>query len=639
MRHSRGVRMKGLLKAVGVGLLLVFMGTAWGEVEVWHIGDWEVQCLSMSGIDFESTPGSIQPRELRPAENIALRFDWEKGRPEDYTVTGRSAVWVPLAAYENTDFRFLVDGDASSSTEGMFKMPDVNYYGYPFYFDFGESLLISGIRFYPRQEGKDERGDYYRDSFMKGFTIRVSDGFSFTSDGNPIWTELKSAPDNWESIVDVRFAPRLIRFVKLTNAASDMFELAEVEFYGAGFSMESDYLSDVIDLEKKVNFGKVSWETSKWSRLGEKLVEAPDAEVSIKAEGRSGQDSTPDIYYMLGDSVEVTKEQWLELSPMERGSVKADREYWTPWFSLSSGGGFPTFGPRRYFQFKIFLSGTLTEMCRVEDFRLEYAVPLLAEEIIGEVALMEKPNPPGGIAEVVPGEKKTFTYDVKARFVSASQKGFDCLKIETPSKPEFLWFVAGGDTIDPVINEEPNYLEVLFPSHRVTVQNNRPLRVLFKTAILSYGAELRGYALDTQAKELPQVIEPGDAHSSVGTNSLSVHFLRKAFGNVLAAFEVSPVITPNGDGSNDEAFISYAIAQMDPVFGKAEVWLGIYDVMGRLVREFSERRLGNGVYDEGRWDGRDGDGKLVSPGLYLCTISAKTDIGSFRKTRPVVVVY
>jgi hypothetical protein len=593
----------------------------------------------MSGIDFESAPGSIQPRELRPGENIALRVEWETGRPEDYTVAGKTLVWVPLAAFETTDFRFLVDGDASSSTGDMFKKPDVNYYGYPFYFDFGESLLISGISFYPRQEGTDERGYYNRDFFMKGFTIRVSDGFSFTSDGMPIWTELKSASSNPESIVDVGFSPRLIRFVKLTNTARDMFELAEVEFYGAGFSRESNYNSDVIDFEEKVNFGKVVWETSKWKRLGDELIEAPDAEVSIKAEGRSGLDPTPEIYFRNGDVVEVTREEWLGLSAIDRGSVKEDREHWSPWFSLGSGEVFPTFGPRRYMQFKTDLSGTLTEMCRVEDFHLEYAVPLLAEEIIGEVALMEEPSPPGGIAEVGPGEKKTFTYDVKARFASPSQQGFDCLKIETPSKPEFLWFVAGGDTLKPDVSEEPNYLEILFPSHRITVHNNRPLRVIFKTAILSYGTELRGYASDTQAEELPQVLEPGDAHPDVGTNSMSVHFLKKAFGKVLPAFEVSPVITPNGDGSNDEALISYAIAQMDPVFGSAELSLGIYDVMGRLVRKFSERRRGNGVYDDERWDGRDGNGEFVSPGLYLCTICAKTDIGTFRKTRPVIVVY
>jgi hypothetical protein len=634
--------MKGLLKAVGFGLFLVLIGTAWGEVGVWSAGDWEALHFHKSGIDFESTPGAIQPREFRPGENVALGFEWKKGRPVDYAVTGRSAVWVPLAAFENVDFRFLVDGDSSSSTEDRFKMPGVNYYGYPFYFDFGESLLISGISFYPRQEGKDEEGYYNRDFFMKGFTIRVNDGFSFTSDGNPVWTELKSTSNNRESIVDIGFSPRRIRFVKLTNTAKDMFELAEVEFYGAGFSRESNYTSNVIDLEEKSNIGKVFWETSKWRRLGDELIEAPDAEVSIKAEGRSGLDPTPEIYFSTKDDTvkEVTREEYLELSRTDR-SVKEDREHWSPWFSLGSGEVFPTFGPRRYTQFRTYLSGTLTEMCRVEDFRLEYAVPLLAEEIIGEVALTEEPSPPGGIAEVVPGEKKSFTYDVKARFVSVSQKGFDCLKIETPSKPEFLWFVAGGDTIEPAyVSEEPNYLEVLFPpSHRITIHNNRALRVLFKTAILSYGTELRGYALDTQAEELPQVIEPGDAHPDVGTNSMSVYFFKKAFGNMLPAFEVSPVITPNGDGSNDEALIFYVIAQMDPVFGRAEVGLGIYDVMGRLVREFSERRQGNGVYDDERWDGRDGNGELVSPGFYLCTICAKTDIGTFRKTRPVVVVY
>ncbi|MFH1007408.1 MAG: hypothetical protein V1800_07900 [Candidatus Latescibacterota bacterium] len=631
--------MKGLLKAVGFGIFLVLVGTAWGGIVVWSVGNWGDRCLRNSGMDFESIPGSMLARELRPGENVALRLAWKAEKPVDYTVVGTPMVWVPLSAFQKTDFRYLVDGDSLSSSLDTFKSPNVSYYGYPFYFDFGEALLLSGMSFYPRQKGKDERGNNYSDFFMKGYTVRVSDGSNFDSDGKPMWTELKNASSNWQSVVNVGFSPRLIRFVKLTNAAEDAFELAEVEFYGAGFSLESDYFSNIIDLGKKGNFGEVSWDVSKQRRAGDELVAAPDAKVSIVMEGRSGRNLTPEIYFAAGDSVRVTRQEWLALPKIKQGSVKEDRENWSAWYTLGSGGVFPTLGPRRYFQFRSHISGTLTETIRIDDFRLQYAAPLLAEEILGEVALMEEPNPPGRIAEVAPGEQNVFTYDVKARFVSALQKGFDGLRIETPSRPEFLWFVAGGDTITPVVTENPKYLEVLFPSDRITIANNRPIRVILRTAILSYGGELTGYAFDTQVDELPQLIEPGDAHSGVGTNSIGVNFKKKSFGNLLAGLEVSAVITPNGDGANEEAFISYAIAQMDPVFGRAEVRLGIYDTMGRLLRTFPVRSDGNGVYDDAKWDGKDEHGKIVSPGLYLCTISAETDIGTFRETRPVVVVY
>lgn len=598
----------------------------------WKVGDWKGLCLGMSGIDFESFPGSIQPRELRPDENVALKLEWTAGRPEDYTETGTPRVWVPLAAYEKKSFLFLVDGDPSTSTGGMFKTLGIKYWGYPFYFDFGEPLFISRIRFYPRQEGKDELG-YFKDYYMKGFMVKVSDGFSFTSKGEPIWRDLITRPENRESVVDLRFPPRLIRFVKITNMRDDPFEIAEVEFYGSGFSLESWYLSKVVDLGQKANFGKVYWDISKWRREGEELVEAPEADVQVEVEGRSGLDPTPKTYYMKGDTVEVTEEEWKSLEPEQRGSVVEDRENWTPWFHLRSGDVFPTPGPRRFFQFRVRISGKLTETARMEGFRLEYGVPLLAEKVVGEVSLKGHPEPPGGTAKVVPGREEVFVYDVRAEFKSGLQKGFDCIKIETPTAPEFVGLEIGGvepDSVDTTTSG--NYLLVRFP--RIDMANNKPIRVTFKTSVFMYGTEFRGYVISGSES---QIIEPGDANPEVGTNSLRVELVKGLVGDVLRRFSVDPVVTPGRNGEEGMAKISYVITQMDPLSG-ADVEIGIYDMAGRLVRRLSEGRCGNGIYEE-EWDGKDEHGNLVPPGIYICTISVDTDKGNLRRTRSVAVVY
>lgn len=631
-----------MILAVGcIGALTV--GSAQGELKTWRIGkggeDWSAKVESMSGIDFESSPGSIQPRELKPGENLALRLKWKDGRPKDFTVRGEPRVWHNLPL-ETSYLLRLVDGDPTTSTEDRFKEPMASYTGVSFYFDFGEPLAISRIRFYPRQEGKDQRGYYYKDYFMKGFEIFVSDGYSFTSGGQPEFTLLESRRRNKDTTVVIYFSPRPVRFVRIRASVPDRFEIAEVEFYGAGFSTEAEYLSEVIDLGEKANLGKIAWEVSKWRRVDEELIEAPDADVSIKVEGRNGIDPTPKMYFAKGDTVEVTEEEYNSLKPEERGSIKEDRENWSPWFPLTSGEAFPSFGPRRYFQFRIRLHGTRTEMLRVESLSLEYSVPLLAEKIVGEVALFDKPAE--SVTEVEPGKDEVFTYDVRADFTSASQKGFDCLKIEVPTKPSFEGFEIGGSPVEPdsvyVNPEPPYYLEVFFPSRRITIADNLPIRVTLRASVLMYGEEFRGYALDTQSEELPQLIEPGDANPKVGTNSLRVFLLKEVAGRVLSNFDISPMVTPNGDEVNDKAIISYAITQLDPTFGRAEVKLGIYDLTGRLVREFSKKPLGNGIYQE-RWDGKDEGGKLVNPGLYLCTISVKTDRQTFRRTKSVVVVY
>ena len=610
-------------------------GGAGARVREWRVEDWKALCLSMSGIDFEASPGCIQPRELRPDENVALKLDWEPGSPEDYTATGTPRVWVPLAAYQHKSFLFLVDGDPSTSTGDMFKTLGIKYYGYPFYFDFGEPLYIGRIRFYPRQEGKDELG-YYKDYYMKGFMIKVSDGFTFRK-GRPVWSELVGRPENDESIVDLRFSPRLVRFVKITNMRDDPFELAEVEFYGSGFSLESYYLSRVIDLGRRANFGKVSWEVSRWRRVGEELVEAPDADVSVKVEGRSGLDPTPIVYYAKGDTVEITEEEW-KSQPSQRGSKVEDRENWSPWYVLKPGETFPTSGPRRYFQFRIHISGKLTETAKVGDFVLEYSTPLLADRVLGEIFVKGQPRPQGGIAEVVPGREDTFVYCVKANFTSPSQRGFDCIEIETGTKPKFVRLEVGGEEVEPKCIEGQDFLRVEFPEHRIDIRNNVPLKVEFQSSVMTYAKEFRGYVLDTQAQELPQIIEPGDADPDVGTNCLRVNLARNFIGNVLPKFDVSPpIVTPNGDLEGDSLEVSYAVTQMDPL-SSARVRIRIYDVTGRLVKEFDEGRRKNGLY-EGSWDCRDGEGNLVPPGVYICTISVETQNKTFRRSRSVVVVY
>jgi flagellar hook assembly protein FlgD len=133
------------------------------------------------------------------------------------------------------------------------------------------------------------------------------------------------------------------------------------------------------------------------------------------------------------------------------------------------------------------------------------------------------------------------------------------------------------------------------------------------------------------------LVEPGDANPEVGTNTLKVLLLsKKATGEVLSSFAVSPaVITPNQDELNDHAIISYVITQM---LGEAEVKIGLYDLMGGLVREFSTMWQRNGFYEK-RWDGRDEDGQLMCPGVYLCMISVKTETKSFEEIRSVVVAY
>ncbi|HID96414.1 MAG TPA: hypothetical protein EYP53_10230 [Candidatus Latescibacteria bacterium] len=635
---------RGVFRTVlTVGCIGMIMASpVWGRLRTWRIGEegqsWSRWVESASGIDFERSPGAIQPRELYSEENLALRLDWQDGRPADFTVGGEARVWDNAALWASD--LVLVDGNPQTSTGDRFKRTGGNFTGQSFFFDFGETFVINRIVFYPRQTGQDEEGRPHRDDFLRGFELFVSDGHSFSSSGQPQYSLLRRAPRNSRSVVDIRFTPQPVRFVRLRSVVPYGFEIAEVEFYGAGFSSEATYLSKVVDLGQRANLGEVRWNFSKWERVEGQLQMAPDAGVSVILEGRNGTDDTPTRYFTKGDTVEVTREEYFKLKPEKRGSIKEDREHWSPWFYLSSGQPFPAPGPRRYFQLRITFYGNkadIMQMARLSSFSLRYAVPLLAERVVGEIAL--KGDPRARFATVQAGERELFTYDVKAEFSSASQLGFDALRIDLPSRAVFKQLEMGEPftTILPdSVEETQSHLTVYFPSNPVTMGQNRPLRVTFETAVLSYGTDFVGYVFDTQGEELPQLVEPGDANPEVNTNSLKVLLFEESAGEVLTSLGVLPaLITPNGDGENDHAVISYTIIQL---VGEAKVKVGIYSLSGERVYNFPSKWRPRGDYTE-VWDGRDEAGDLVDPGLYLCRISVKTDRKTFEQSRTIVVVY
>ena len=89
----------------------------------------------------------------------------------------------------------------------------------------------------------------------------------------------------------------------------------------------------------------------------------------------------------------------------------------------------------------------------------------------------------------------------------------------------------------------------------------------------------------------------------------------------------SPVITPNGDGINDEALFSLKVVR---VADGSPVDLRIHDLGGRLVRRIVEHgSAGTGLY-EIAWDGLDANGLVVPPGIYLVRLRVDTDDGGRR---------
>ena len=135
---------------------------------------------------------------------------------------------------------------------------------------------------------------------------------------------------------------------------------------------------------------------------------------------------------------------------------------------------------------------------------------------------------------------------------------------------------------------------------------------------------------------LPQPVEPGDASAELGTNSLRVLGMAgQSDGPVVGLDFSTRVLTPNGDGVHDEVEISYALVGLPE---DVPVVFKVYSLDGRRVakRSLGAQRFGA---QRVRWDGRNGDGVLLSPGLYLVEVAPEAERQGVRRLRPLTLIY
>ena len=171
----------------------------------------------------------------------------------------------------------------------------------------------------------------------------------------------------------------------------------------------------------------------------------------------------------------------------------------------------------------------------------------------------------------------------------------------------------------------------------------------FENTVLRLGTRFAGRALNADNEVLGQVVLAGNAadlsregvddpdRRAVGTLDpqnlfVNVPITDELLVNVAA---VPSVFTPNGDGVNERAAITYDITN---IAHPTRVRLGIYDLGGRLIRNLYE-----GLDMSGRfprfWDGRDDEDNAVPPGHYIFAVSLDAGTGEEKRVGVVGVAY
>ena len=562
----------------------------------------------------------LQPLQVDTSENIAPGYKERGG-----SVRVRSAT-----AWTSDRINAMFDGDPSTMMYQEFQARFVGTVSsdQPF-IDLGGQFPVNRIVFYTRPE--------HPERYIDRFQLFINNGTDLDNLGSPIWQKVEERQENTDAVVKVSFPRQLVRYVQLVPWQNRAWEIAELEVYGEGYVPDALYVSDIIDFGEPASWGKIRWS-------GEQ-----DSEAQAFIQTRTGMDDDPNVYWRktgkwdeitsLGeDGKPLTAKDYKNLPTTEQGGTTYDTENWSFWSAPydfeeglaeeedSTGVHIASPGPRRYFQVKMDFRSTGTDAVRMDWLGFELSRPPAADEVVAEIWPQE----------VESGVSSEFVYSLTPT-IHKNNTGFNSLEIFTGVKVDGVDYVRIDDEeVDlgmyvPEIRADR--LVVHFPKMEKEASGSL-MEVGFRCVVLRYGTEFVGRVYDNESGEVAQLVGSGDASDRYDVDELSVRTSLK--GRLIRSVEIfDGAFSPNGDGLHDEVEIRFDVLKLT---GDAPIEVGVYDLAGRKARTVYRELGRNGRYVM-RWDGKDEDGQLVSPGVYVYRISVESDMESEVYAGAVAVAY
>ena len=586
-------------------LLIGFSSSGQAQVQRLKIGgndglEWQNNSLIFNALEVTDENG-LSPLEADPEANLLPRIKELGGTA---TTSVRTA-----AARSNQILKELID---EQYTTGWRVYTNTN--GAELEVDMGAVFVLQRIYLHRGVLNDDERS-------LRGYEFYVNDGDSLNFIGDkPVYSLIAQDRSHGLPELDLSFSPTQVRYFKLRSTGERGFQMGDLEVFGVGVTPFAQYISRVIDLGDAANMGPVNVYTS------------INGEAKTQFSTKTGYVANDSLYFsqtgIPGEFEEVSLDDFdRTLDPSYAGIIRENTRDWSTWsppYAQLENAEINAPDNRRYFQFQFkLLSGSLLDKAVVDSVVISYTTPAIADSVIAEI------SPTTAIL----GQENDFTYHLRS--VTANDKrGFDTVIIRTPFAAR-----ATGLSIDGIeINDftwqgEDGRLQVTFPNNRIT-RSGQTIDVRFTSLMTISGTEFRGEVADSQSDAFPQRIIFGNANDDAIDNTLvvSARIDNKLFTGVDFS---SNLITPNGDGINDQIALEYILLKAtDPV----GVQVIIYDLSGREVRRLYDARDSSGP-NQVAWDGRDDNNTTVRPGLYLIRLEANTDAGDATQMRSVAVVY
>ena len=131
-----------------------------------------------------------------------------------------------------------------------------------------------------------------------------------------------------------------------------------------------------------------------------------------------------------------------------------------------------------------------------------------------------------------------------------------------------------------------------------------------------------------EGERIWQRVDAGDATFLLAGSGRTAH--SPVDGSLIGEIEVVPnPFTPNGDGINDVVEFAFPVFKIQ---GQKVMLLEVYSLSGRLLLRLENPVASAAGFQHLVWDGRDDNGRLAPPGLYICRVGMEVDAEDFGRS-------
>ena len=488
--------------------------------------------------------------------------------------------------------------------------------------DFGNVFRVNRLIWMPIVSG--------RGPFLYGFQRDKQGSWPsfdfFASDGTPSnstdsvvegpfhYELLSSVANSGRYLFDFQFEPRALRLLLWRVTRPQQFHRAVqlFVFHSEGYPVQIELESADIFLGGARSMRFVEWD-----------ADLPPG-TRIEVETQTGNGFQTITRYFLSNGKEVTKQAYESAKSRNRGDIVEEQVRDDTWSTYSqphrfSGQAFLSPSPRQWLRARVrLISDDPAAFPTLRSLTFVANAPIITAGLTGRVFPRE------AFMDSLQG----FRYTIAPVAFNSRDTGFDRALILLPPgggrDAAFIGASVGGAEVAATGLLQGDSLLVELPPPLVRRDS---VAIAFSTRLSHSPTTFKAFVFNSAAGDNLQGVVPAEFGADLVFVPEAV-----AGGSLIRNVEHTRLITPNGDGANDQCELQFTVVKTErapqvQVFtldGQPVVELASQGLPGRRVRYV--------------WDGQSA-GRAVPPGIYVLRIAIEADARADRAYRLVHVAY